>query len=293
MLAQAALRPGEWYEVIAAAFQQVVGTLVSYLPNLVGAVAILIVGWVISKLLQRVAHRIMRLARLDALLAKSDLEDALHKAGVETTTAEVIGKLVYWIVFVVFLIAAANTLGLQVVSRALTDLVGYIPNVIAAVLILVFGAYIARLVRDAVTAGMLKANLAFGQTVGIVAQVALIVFVVLVALGQLGINVAILMSNATILVAGVMLALALAFGLGMRDIVGNLVAAYYVGQLVKVGDTLQVAGHIGQVSALRHTSVVLKTTDGYALVPNKEVLTTATVSSRGGPDPGSEEASQK
>lgn len=293
MLAQAALRPGEWYEVIAAAFQQVVGTLVSYLPNLVGAVAILIVGWLISKLLQRVAHRIMRLARLDALLAKSNLEDALHKAGVETTTAEVIGKLVYWIVFVVFLIAAANTLGLQVVSRALTDLVGYIPNVIAAVLILVFGAYIARLVRDAVTAGMLKANLAFGQTVGIVAQVALLVFVVLVALGQLGINVAILMSNATILVAGVMLALALAFGLGMRDIVGNLVAAYYVRQLVKVGDTLQVAGHIGQVSALRHISVVLKTTDGYALVPNKEVLTTATVSSRGGPDPGSEEASQK
>ncbi|UCG88114.1 MAG: mechanosensitive ion channel [Gemmatimonadota bacterium] len=283
MQPSALLRPGEWYDVIVASFQRVASTVVGYVPNLLGAIAILIAGWLIAKAVQSAAGRIMRWTKLDALFARTSLEQSLRNAGLDTTTTGVIEKLTYWIVFVVFLIAAADTLGLEVVNTALTRFVGYIPSVIAAVLILAFGAYIARIVRDGITAGMMQARLAYPQTVGRIAEAALMVFVVIIGLAQLGLDVDILVSNMSIIVAGLMLAVAISFGLGVRDIVGNVVAAYYVRQLVKTGDALQVAGRTGKVHQLRQTSVVLDTPDGYVLVPNREFLTTVTGPSRPGP----------
>jgi small-conductance mechanosensitive channel len=291
MQASAVLRPAEWYDVIVASFQRVATTIVSYLPNVLGAIVILVVGWALAKAVQGTAVRIMRWTKLDALFARTSLEQTLHKAELDTTTVAVVGKLVYWIVFVVFLVAAADTLGLAVVNAALTRFVGYIPSVIAAVLILAFGAYIARIVRDALTAGMVQVSLAYAGTAGTIAEVALMVFVVIIALGQLGVNVSILVSNISIIVAGFMLAVAISFGLGVRDIVGNLVAAHYVRQLVKVGDVLRVAGVSGKVEQLRQTSVVIGTPDGHVLVPNRDVLTMVTGPSRGAVKPGTETAS--
>jgi hypothetical protein len=276
MQPSALLRPGEWYDVIVASFQQVAGTVVGYVPNVLGAIAILIVGWLIAKAVQGAAGRVMRWTKLSTVFSKTNLEQSLHKAGLDTTITDVLAKLVYWIVFVVFLIAAADTLGLAVVNTALTSFVGYIPSVIAAVLILAFGAYIAEVVRGGITAGMLQANLGYAETVGRIAEVALMVFVVIVGLGQLGLDVGVLVSNMSIIVAGLMLAFAISFGLGVRDIVGNLVAAYYVRQLIKVGDVLQVDGRHGKVEQLRQTSVVLGTPDGLLLLPNRDVLTTMT-----------------
>lgn len=283
----AQIRPGDWYEVIVASFQQMASTVVSYIPNVVGALVILIAGWLIGRVIQGAARRIMRWTKIEDLLGKSRLDETLREAEIKTTTADLICKLVYWIVFVVFLIAAADTLGLGVVRTKLADFVGYIPNVIAAVLILAFGAYIARIVRDALTAGMLQAHLGYGHAVGRVAEVALMVFVVVVALRQLGLDVGVLVSNVTVIVAGIMLAIALSFGLGARDILGNLVAAYYVRQLIKVGDELRAGGHTGKVEQLKQTCVVLDTPDGKVLVPNRDVVTGVTGPSRGalGPAP--------
>ena len=286
MQTSAVLRPAEWYDVILTSFQQAASTIVGYLPNVLGAVVILIVGWGLGKVVQGAAVRIMRWTKLETLFAKTSLEQTLHKAELDTTTVAVVGKLVYWIVFVVFLVAAADTLGLEVVNVALTRFVSYIPSVIAAVLILAFGAYIARIVRDALTAGMVQASLGYARTAGTIAEVALMVFVVIIALGQLGVNVGILVSNVSIIVAGFMLAVAISFGLGVRDIVGNLVAAHYVRQLVSVGDQVCIAGRTGQVKQLRQTSVVVDTPDGSMLVPNRDLLTTVTGPSRGGAETG-------
>lgn len=186
----------------------------AFLPKLIGAILILVIGWLIAKVLQYVVVRALKAVRFNVLTETAGLDDFLKRGGVRKNTIEVLGILVYWLVILVTLLATFNSLGLTVVSELFSRVTQFVPNVIVAVLILTIGLYVARFVSDSITTYTRNVGMQDAELIGRLTHYAIAIFVVVIALGQMEIAPGILYPAFLIFFGGIVLALALAFGLG-------------------------------------------------------------------------------
>jgi len=191
--------------------------LVSYLPRIVGAVVMLVLGWAVAKFIRRLAIRILRLLRVDVLAERSGVEDFLVQGGVQLTAVTILANLLYWLIILTVVLAALIVLGLPAAAELFNRIILYIPNVIVAALVLMFGSLFARLVKGAVYAYINNVGVEGAAAVSAAAYWAVLVFVVSIALEQLSIGGQILISAFQIAFGALCLALALAFGLGGRE----------------------------------------------------------------------------
>lgn len=205
-----------WGDVIVASLQQVWASVAAFVPFLVGALVVFIIGWIIAVALGKLVEQVVRALRVDALLGKLDFERTMARAGWKLNAGGFVGGLVKWFLIVVFLLAAANILGLTQVSDFLRDVLLYIPNVVVAALILIIAALVADVVEH-VTRGSVEAAGYRGALAGVVARWSIWVFAFVAVLLQLGIATALVQTLVTGFVAALALALGLAFGLGGKD----------------------------------------------------------------------------
>jgi hypothetical protein len=185
-----------------------------FLPKLIGAVAILIVGWLVSKALQFVVVRGLKGVRFHKLTDGAGLDDFLKKGGIRTGTVDVLGAMVYWLAILMTLLTTFNVLGLTALSTLFHRVAEFVPNVIVAMLTLTIGLYFARFVADAVTTYTRNVGMVDSDLVGRLMRYAITAFVVILAIGQFNIPDRILDSVFLIMFGGAVLALALAFGFG-------------------------------------------------------------------------------
>lgn len=211
-----------WGDTIVASLQQVWTSVASFVPFLVGAVLVFIIGWIIAISLGKLVEQVVRALKVDSLLAKLDFERAMERAGWKLNSGAFLGSLVKWFLIVVFLLAASNILGLTQVSDFLRDVLIYIPNVVVAAVILIIAALVAGTVEGLVrgSAGAAGYN---GSLVGVVARWSIWVFAFVAALLQLGIASALLQTVVTGLVAALALAFGLSFGLGGKDAAADFI----------------------------------------------------------------------
>jgi hypothetical protein len=187
------------------------------LPRLGAAIVLLIIGWLLARLVQRVAVRLMRLARLDTAAEHTGLDDFLVRGGVRLTVVTLVGQILYWSLILIFAVAVFNVLGLTVAPDLVERVGGYLPNVVAALVVVVFGSIGARFIRGLVVAYLSNVGVKDGARIGMLVQAALLAFVGILALEQLGIAVRLLAYAFELAFGGFCLALALAFGLGGRS----------------------------------------------------------------------------
>jgi hypothetical protein len=173
----------------------------------------------------------------------------------------------FWIIFLVFLIKASDTLSLTIVSDALTSIAYYIPKIGIAVLVLILGLIAANFVREVITMTCSSAGITHGTMVAQAVYVAVVLLIVVTAIDALGIDTALLNNTIVILLAGLIGGAALSFGLGSRTAVANLIAAHYLGSVVRVGMTVKIGENQGTVVAVTPISVVLETREGRVIVP--------------------------
>lgn len=211
-----------WGDVIVASLQQSWAAVANFVPLLVGAVVIFIIGWVIASALGKLVAEAVRALKVDSLLEQLEVEKALERGGVRLNSGAFIGGLVKWFLVVVFLLAAVNILGLDEVSAFLSDVLRYIPNVVVAALILVIAIKVAEVVERAVRSSVETAGMR-GSAAGVLARWAIWVFAILAALSQLGVATIIVNTLVTGVVAMLALAFGLAFGLGGRDAAGSFI----------------------------------------------------------------------
>jgi len=203
-------------QLILQSFETTWQQVAALTPRLVVAAALLTVGWLLAGFAERLVVRTLRALKLDAAAEHTGVEDFLVRGGVRFTAVTLIGQLVYWGLLMLFVLAASNVLGLSE-SITLIDRVGaYLPNVLAALVVLVFGGVFARLMRGVVAAYLNNMGVRGANHVAVLVQLAILAFVVLLSLEQLRIDVAILNSAFLIAFAAGCLALALAFGFGGR-----------------------------------------------------------------------------
>ena len=216
-----------WTAAIQQSFQEVWLNFVVFIPNIVIAMTIFVVGWIVGAILGRITAQVVDALKIDNALRSAGLEEAINRGGFTLSAGGLLGGLVKWFVILVFLLAAVDVLGLQQVAVFLNDVVlFYLPQVIVAVLILLIAAILSEFVKNFITGAARAAEMSSAHFLGSMAKWAIWIFAFLAALIQL--NVATTFLNT--LFAGVVVAMSLAFGLAF-GLGGQNAAAKYLEHL--------------------------------------------------------------
>jgi hypothetical protein len=188
-----------------------------FLPRLVIALVVLLAGWILAKVVRFAIVKGLRAVNFHVVTQRAGLDDFLHQGGVEVDTAEILGLMAYWLVILGALVVGFNSLGLSYVTDLISRVFLFVPKVMVALLILTFGAYFARFIGNAITAYCRNVHIQDADLLGRLAQYAILTFVVLIALDQVNIGGDIVRQTFLIVLAGLVFALALAFGLGGKE----------------------------------------------------------------------------
>jgi len=188
-----------------------------FLPRLALALLILVAGWIVAKMARFAIAKGLRAVNFNVLTERAGMDGFLRDGGIRSDTTDIIALLVYWLVILASLVIGFNLMGLTYITDLLGRVILFLPKVMVALLILAFGAYFARFIGNAVTAYCRNVHLQDADILGRLAQYAIIAFVVLIALDQVNIGGDIVRQTFLIILAGVVLALALAFGIGGKD----------------------------------------------------------------------------
>ena len=199
----------------------------AFLPRLAVAVVVLIVGWLIAKAVRFAAVKALRAMNFHVLTERAGIDGFLQQGGTGRDTTDVFGTVVQWVVILVALVIAFNGLGLGHVTELLTRVLLFLPRLLLGLLVLIFGAYFGRFVGNAVETYLRGAGVGDAELLGRIVRYAIVVFVVLIAVDHLDIGGDLVQRTFLILLAGVVLALALAFGLGGRDWAAAVLARWF------------------------------------------------------------------
>jgi len=207
-----------WSEVLRLSFQNLWLGIVGFVPNLVVAIIILILGWLLGALFGRAIWQVFRSLKVDEALRRAGFESFLRRGGLNLDSGAFIGGLVKWFIIVVFLVAAFDVLGLTQVNLFLQQVViAYLPRVLVAALVLLVGGVIGDITERVVVTAARTAEIRSAHFAGTIAKWAIWIFAILVALSQLGIAAAFSQTLFTGIVIALSLALGLSFGLGGQE----------------------------------------------------------------------------
>lgn len=203
-----------WTDAISVSVNNVVINIVNFLPNLVGAIIILIAGWLLALLCEQIIDRVLRMINAQRLFERARVEDLIRKTGSVRDTSGLLAGLIKWIVFIATFMAAANVLQLEGITDFLNRVLTYTPNVVVAVAVMLVGGILAQFLSEVVRGAVSAANLGYAAFLGGVTRWAIWIFAILTALFQLGVAAPIIEKLITGFVAAFALAFGLAFGLG-------------------------------------------------------------------------------
>jgi hypothetical protein len=211
----------DWESLIAEPVRQMLTKILTYLPVLLGALVILIIGWLVAKGIRQLVDWLLKAVRFDTMADKAGISEILKKGDLKITARDVVSGLVYWLVIIMVLVMVVNALGLPKASDILASLFAYIPKVIAALLVLIVAMFLASFVSGIVRTAAGNSNLPKPEIIAGISRWAIIIFGATISLEELGIAPLLVVTTFNIILGGVCLALAIAFGLGSKDAVAK------------------------------------------------------------------------
>ncbi|MCP1649999.1 mechanosensitive ion channel [Pseudomonas sp. GD04087] len=269
-----------WTQSLLTAMNTLWGKLAAFIPNLLAALVIVLLGFVVAKLLDALLSKLLAKLGLDRLMGGTGLTKLLSRAGIQVPVSTLIGKIMYWFVLLVFLVSAVDTLGLPRVSTSLDALALYLPKVFGAALVLIVGVLLAQLANSLVRGAADGFGLDYASGLGRVAQWLVIIVSISVAIGQLEIKTDLLNYIIAIVLITIGLAAALALGLGSREVAGQIIAGIYVRELYQVGQQVKVADVEGIIEEIGTIKTILLTDEGELVSIANRILLDQRVTSR-------------
>ncbi|PBK53565.1 transporter [Pseudomonas syringae pv. actinidiae] len=269
-----------WTQSLLAAMTALWTKVANFIPNLFGALVVVLLGFVVAKLLDALLSKLLAKLGLDRLVGGTGLTKIIGRAGVKVPISTLIGKIVYWFVLLIFLVSAAESLGLQRVSATLDMLALYLPKVFGAALVLLVGVLLAQLVNELVRGAAEGVGIDYSAGLGRIAQGLVIIISISVAISQLEVKTDLLNHVIVIALITVGLTVALALGLGSREIAGQIIAGIYVRELFQVGQQVQVGDTEGQIEEIGTVKTTLLTDEGELVSFSNRILLEQRVISR-------------
>jgi len=263
-------------QAITAALTRMFNDIASFLPDVVNGLIVLLVGYLIARIVGWLVRLVLTKAGLDDLAERRGIVGGLRGLGIGLAPSRLIAQTVFGLLFLSFAITAVRLMRVETVAVLLERLLDFLPNVIAALMVFLLGSMVARLAGNWVSLIAAAGGLGYARQLGSLVQYVVGLFVMVLALGVLGIQVGLLITAITIMIGAFGLAIGLALGLGARTIVYHILAGYYVRQRYQPGQTITLGRMSGEVSGTGSVNTVVTTDEGSTIVPNG-VLLEATV----------------
>ena len=256
-----------WADKVSQAASELLDSFVLYLPSLLGAAVLLLAGWVIARTVRAGTARLGD--GLNRLLDRFLRVRGLARFRLSSRALRLSGNVLFWLIILFFITAATKVAKLDAFSSWLDRIVAYLPTLIAGGLIMLFGYLVSTLVRDLVSATLSSAGLAHSRLAGTAAQGATFLTALIIGIDQIGIDVTFLVIVVAIILGAVLMGVSLAFALGARGLVEDLIGAHYMKQQFQPGQIARVGDVEGEILELTATGVVLATSEGRTFVPAK------------------------
>ncbi|MBU4343179.1 MAG: hypothetical protein KKG01_03580 [Candidatus Omnitrophica bacterium] len=216
----------DWNAVVMEPVTAMLARVAGFLPTLLGVLVILIIGWIIAGMLKNVVVKLLKLIQLDTATEKAGLGDILRRGGIRQTLSELIGVLIYWLIMLMVFMTALNALGMTVAASLLDKVIMYIPNVIAAMFILSLGIFFSSMIGTIVRTASSNAGITQAKFLGQLTQTVIMIFAIMITLEQLNIASSVLNLAINIILASIGLAVAIAVGLGSKDLAGKMMGDF-------------------------------------------------------------------
>jgi small-conductance mechanosensitive channel len=259
-----------FFESLGAFGQRMMGAL----PGIIGAVLILLLGWLFARIVSAAVSRFLRLVKFDALGEKIQADQFLKKANIDLSPSKVVGKFVYWVLILLVIITASDTLGWTAVSEEISILLGYLPNLLIAIIFFIVGAYIASFLRDLIKGATHSLGISTGKVVSSFVFYLLMILVTLTALEQAGVDTTIITSNLLLILGTVLAAAAISYGIASKDLLANILAGFFSRRTFLPGQTIEIDGIRGEIVEISTISVtVLNAEEEKIVIPSHQLIT--------------------
>lgn len=261
----------KWKEMISNTFSSMLDGMTEIIPKLLAALLIVAIGLLITKLLVSLIKRALKLVKADKLDDKLNEIELFEDKKLEFNIIKIIAQFIKWVCYIFLLIIVAEVLNLSIVTQEISKLLAYLPQLLTAFIILVFGLLLANALKKAVKSFFESAELSGGKLISQLIFIIILVFVSITALNQAGVDTGIITENITLIFTGFVVAFALAFGLGARNIVESLLKTYYARRTYEIGQQIKFNNIEGEIEAINSTTVSIKTTSGKIIIPIKDL----------------------
>ncbi len=269
-------------EALLTAFGNALGVLFAFIPRLLGAIIVLLIGLFIGRLVAGIVTRALRAIGFDRIADRAQIDEVLRNAGVRMDPAGVVGQIAKWFIYIIFFQVAASTLGFPQLTQILNQVLTFLPRIVVALAILLIGALVGNLLAGIVRGSLGTARLGNPNLLANVARYGVLAFAVVAALSQLQIAPAIVNTLWQALVFGLALALALAFGFGARDAAGNVATGQMIRSEIQPGMQIGVDGQGGTVEQVGPVFTTIGTPSGQFKIPNAELARKTVLVAGGG-----------
>ncbi len=248
---------------IMESLNKVLGSFLAVIPGLVGAIVLLLIGVIVAKIVSKIIKKILETIQIDRLGEKLNEIDLVRNANVKIKISAILSTVVYYILILIFAMAATDVLGMPVVAALMSDIVNYIPKAVTALVVLIIGLLVAEALKKILFSSLQSLAVPSAKIIANIFFYFIFINVLLIALKQAGISTGFLEQNLTTIVAGVVGAFALGYGLASREIMSSFLASFTNKNKYKVGDVIGLEGVKGKIVAMDNISLTLQNDDGY------------------------------
>lgn len=244
----------------------------SALPNIIGALAVFIIGWIIAKFVANILKKILKSVGIDKLADKLNEIEIVEKSNIKIVPSKLLSKIAYYVLLIIFTVAATDVLNMPAVSNLMSDLLNYIPNLISALIFLAIGIFLAEFVKNIVQTATSSLGIPSGRIIASVVFYFIFLNVLISALGQAKINTAFIEDNLTTIIAGVVFAFALGYGLASKSMMANMLASFYSKKKFNVGDKIKINDISGEITEMDNSSITLASNEKKFLIPLSRLM---------------------
>jgi hypothetical protein len=245
----------------------------AFFPKLVGALVILLIGWLVARLVKKVLSQVLRRIGVDRFAEMLNEIDIVQSSGMEVKISAVLAQVVYYVMMLIFVIAATDAMGVQAITQLVTDALNYMPSLFSAAVVFLLGLFVADMIRGLVLTICQSIGLPSAKMVASAVFYFLFITMAISALAQAKINTDFISSNLTVIIGAVALAFSFGYGFASRDLMANYLAGYYNKNKIRVGDDVRIIGVRGKVVMIDSTSLYLQTTERAIVIPLSKLAT--------------------
>lgn len=248
-------------------FTDLLKNFISGVPSVLSAILIIIVGLIVSKLIQKFVRKTLVTVGADKLGDQLNEIELVDKANIKIKISSIVSSILYYFILLFFMVVATSVLNMAPVSELVLGIFNFIPKLIVALIILIFGILLADALKSVILTACNSLNIPSGKLIANFVFYFLFINILVSALAQTGINTEFLSNNISILIGGIVLAFAIGYGLATQSTMANFLASFYSKNKFNVGDKVTFDGVTGQIIEIDNSSMILKTENSKVIIP--------------------------